>query len=109
MPDVYAKHLASVKAVQAYLGPKCPVFTWAGNTYQMLPGSVMQRKDLGVGGFKLSSDLRFLVCSDAFPNPPPQLKQMLTYLGINFRIDSIRTLPGGILQEFECNDPNQPA
>lgn len=109
MPDVYGKHLASVKAVQAYLGNTCPTITWNAAVYQVLPNSVVHRKDLGAGGFRLSSDLKFLVCSDAFPNPGPQLKQTIVYLGVDYRIDSIRTLPGGVLQEFECNDPNQPA
>ncbi|HEV2350806.1 MAG TPA: hypothetical protein VG028_13275 [Terriglobia bacterium] len=108
--DVYSKHAASLKALQAYHGAACPLFVWNGINIPILPGSAVRGKDLGMGGFKLRSDLKFTVnVSDlqSLAGGGPQLKQIITYLGDPYRIDSIEKFEGGLLQRFECNDPSQ--
>jgi len=79
--------------------------TWDGVAYPILPGSAVLGKDLGSGGFKLRSDLRFVVRKEVFPTPGPQLKQRLTYLGDEYRIDTIERMPGEVYLRFECNNP----
>ena len=110
--DIYLIHARSVAQVQNSLGSKCPVFTWpsdsdsADDVYRILPGSATRRKDLGSGGFRMTSDLRFIVLVEELPEPGPELQQTIAYRGDTYRIDSIETLPGGLMKRFECNDPD---
>ena len=87
-------------------GESC--FVWNKDSYPIVPGSAVRGKDLGAGGFKLRSDLKFTVRLEVLPEPGPQLKQTITYLGDRYRIDTIEKLPGE-LRWFECNDPDQGA
>jgi hypothetical protein len=83
------------------------VITWNKKDYPILPGSAVRGKDLGAGGFKLHSDLKFIVRISVFPTPGPQLKQQITYLGNAYRIDTMEQMPGGLFLRIECNDPTQ--
>ena len=67
---------------------------WNGKPYPILPGSAVRRKDLGAGGFKLRADLKIVIRRDIFPEPGPQLKQQITYLGDAYRIDTMGKMPG---------------
>lgn len=81
--------------------------TWNGKAYPILPGSAVRGKDLGAGGFKLRSDLKFIARPEVFAAPGPQLKQRVTYLGDEYRIDTMERMPGTVYVRFECNDPTQ--
>lgn len=83
------------------------VITWNSKDYPILPGSAVRGKDLGAGGFKLRADLKFIARRDVFPEPGPQLKQRITYLGDDYRIDTMEKMPGDKFLRFECNDPDQ--
>jgi len=96
-----------VKAL-AELEPDCgSVITWHGNDYPVMPGSAVRGKDLGAGGFKLRSDLKLIVRLAVFPDPGPQLKQTITYLGDAYRIDTMEKMPGDGFWRWELNDPTQ--
>lgn len=109
MTDIYGIHADGIGQVEAYLGDKCPTFIWNGNVIRILPGSAVRGKDLGEGGFRLRSDLKFVVRVSDLPVPGPALKQTIAYLGQNYRIDTMELFAGDTLQRFACNDPNQAA
>lgn len=111
MPDPFAKHLAGIKAHQAYLGSACPSVGFNNASVPILPGSAKLRKNLEAGGFRLNSDFEFVATLDAWPQPggPPTLLQDVVYLNQAFRVDAIETLAGGTLLRFSCNNPNQAA
>lgn len=109
MPDPFAKHAAGIKAHQAYLGAACPSVGFNGANVPVLPGTAKLRKNLEAGGFRLTSDFEFVATLDAWPDGPPTLLQDVVYLGQSYRVDAVETLPGGILQRFSCNNPNQAA
>jgi hypothetical protein len=100
---------AGFAEAMAELEDNAGVVTWNGADYPVWPGSAVRGKDLGAGGFKLRADLRFVVRAGVFPDPGPQLKQKVTYLGEEYRIDTIEKVPGETFVRFECNDPNQGA
>ena len=81
--------------------------TWQDNDYPVWTTSAVRGKDLGSGGFKLRADLTFVARAGVFPDPGPQLKQKLTYLGDQYRIDTIERIPGETFFRFQCNDLNQ--
>lgn len=81
--------------------------TWQGAAYPVVPTSAVRGKDLGAGGFKLRSDFSFVARPESFTEGLPQLKQRISYLGDEYRIDSIEKTPGEAFLRFECNDPNQ--
>lgn len=85
------------------------VITWSGVDYPVWPTSAVRGKDLGAGGFKLRADLTFVARSGVFPDPGPQLKDKVTYLEEEYRIDSMEKIPGEPFVRFVCNDPNQGA
>ena len=83
------------------------VITWNGNDYPVFPTSAVRGKDLGAGGFKLRADLTFIARSGVFPDPGPQLKDRITYLGEDYRIDTMERIQGEAYTRYVCNDPNQ--
>ncbi len=107
MPDIFQRHADGVAAVQEYLGPSCPVFTWAGTDYRLSPSSAVRGNNMGLGGNELIADLSFVVLAAQLPNPGPKVDQTITYLGNSYRIRDIDTLPGGQLLRFKCDDANQ--
>lgn len=83
------------------------VMTWNGEDYPVVPTSAVRGKDLGAGGFKLRSDVSLIVRNAMLPDPGPQPKQKITYLGDEYRIDTLEKTPGEPFIRLECNDPNQ--
>ena len=83
------------------------VITWNGSDYPITPSSAVRGKDLGEGGFRLRSDMSFVVRPGVFPDPGPQLKQRVTYQGDEYRIDTIEKIPGMAFWRYECNDPTR--
>ena len=104
MTDIYQLHAEGIKQVQDYLGDACLTFAWAGGTWQMLPDSMRRRKDLGMGGYTLDADLVFTSLLAQFNGTVPALKNVITYAGARYRIDSIVSSPGAYQSEFHCND-----
>lgn len=89
---------------QAALGDNCPTCVWNGNTIRIIPGTVVSRKDLTVGGFSTDDDLKFSVnVSDLPQNGQPTLRQTITYLNADYRLDAIITMPGGMMLEYQLN------
>jgi hypothetical protein len=101
LSDFIAPGLEDLEAVTG------SVVTWNGADYPITPTSAVRGKDLGAGGFKLRADFSFVVRPGVFPGPGPQLKQKVTYLGDEYRIDTIEKIPGQAYLRFECNDPTQ--
>lgn len=87
-------------------GEACPVFIWQGKPYRIQPGSAVRGKDLGAGGFRLRSDLKFATLVSELPDPAPALKQTIVYLGDEYRIDTMEKFAGDLMVRFECNDPD---
>lgn len=121
--DPYSRHLSSFKSHQAWLsGGKAPALVngqpttpatcivFGGQAYPIVAGSVEVKKKLGAGGFSMDADLVFTMSNDVFgDSAAPTQKQLIVYLNKAYRIDSIRTLAGGVLQRYECNDPDTDA
>jgi hypothetical protein len=56
----------------------------------------------------MEADLRFCVNISQFQDASqPMLKHSISYLNAAYRIEAIRTMPGGLMLEIEANDPNQ--
>jgi len=85
------------------------VITWQGADYPVTVTSAVRGKDLGAGGFKLRSDFTFVARRSVFPDRGPQAKQRITYLGEEYRIDTVEKTPGDVFLRYECNDPNAAA
>jgi hypothetical protein len=107
--NYYEVHAQGLKAEMDLLGNKCPIVTWNQKEIRILPGSAIKGKKLGEGGFRLSNDFRFVTLVSELPDPEPQLKQLITYNGDIFRIDTREKFAGGLQVRFECNDPNSGA
>ncbi len=80
------------------------VITWDEEDYTAFVGSAISRKSLEAGGFQLEADFRFLIRRELLPEPGPQVKQRVTYLGRDYRIDSIEEVPGRAFVRFKCMD-----
>lgn len=91
----------------AELEDNAGLVTWQGADYTVWPTSAVLGKDLGAGGFKLRADLTFVARKGVFPDPGPQEKQKVTYLGRDYRIDSLEKIQGETYMRFICNDPGQ--
>lgn len=75
----------------------------------MVPGSLSKSKDLGSGGFRMHSDMKFQVLLSDLPSPGPKLKQTISYLSHEYRIDVHNVLPGNLMASFEVNDADAAA
>lgn len=116
--NVYEVHAASLAALQTEYDQgdtvKCPVFLWREQNWKSLPGGARRRKDLGVGGFSLDSDLS-IVCLVAQFGVSAQaqrdlmLNTQLTYLGQLYQIQTITIAAGGLQLQIECNDAQEGA
>lgn len=95
--EVMARH-------QSHLGDACPSFTWDGRPYNIIPGTAVRRQDLDRGGYALSSDLQLHVLASAFSDSPPSLKEIISYLGNDYRLDEIQPLPGNLVWKLVLND-----
>lgn len=111
--DIFGEHAAKVGEVMSYLGDNCPTFTWTTPTkvftIKILPGSLRRSKNLEAGGFLKLADLTFVVRTADLPDPGPGLKQTITYLGDEFRVEGITKLAGDTLRRFEVVDIDQAA
>ena len=99
MPNVYAKHAASVRSVMDYFGPSCPTITWAGNDIRCLPRDSANYKKLDPGGFRLEADISLVCMASDFGGINPKPNQLFTLGtdGTTYRVESFRVLTGGTL------------
>lgn len=104
--NAYEYHADGIRQVQDYLGDACPAFFFRGARVQILPGTLLNRKGVTLGGFQLQSDLAFTVLAEDLP-ADLVLKDIITYLDQPFRVDSIGRAAGDTLARFECNNPTQ--
>jgi len=111
----YAKHAASMAAMEARLADELPVIAWNGQNYPLIPGTAQRRQDLVAGGFDLNADLKWnaLVSSfgamDATALKAAMLQTQIAYLGDNYKVMAIGILPGGLIISAECNSLTQGA
>ena len=105
----YATHAGGFASLKARLGADCPTFIWNNITIPMVPGSLTKSKDLGPGGFRVRSDMSFQVLMSDLPVPGPKLKQTISYLSHEYRIDAHNVLPGNLMTSFEVNDADAAA
>jgi hypothetical protein len=104
--NAYQTHADGIQQVQDYLGDACPVFAWGGQAIRILPGSVKRGKDLELGGFGPYANLEFVVLMKDLP-ADLGLKQIITYLGGNYRVETIEGFAGQSLARFACVDASQ--
>lgn len=107
MPNVFERHAQGVEAVQNYHGDNCPTFTWAGETYKLLPGSAIRRSKMGTGGFQLDCDLQFCALAAQFGENVPSDGAVIQYADTEWRIAEVHHFPGGQLLRFTCNHRHQ--
>jgi hypothetical protein len=114
----YAVHARSLAAAKARLGDDCPVVTWGGRDYPVIPGSAARRQDLAAGGFQLNADFHFeALVSDWLTNAIPDVKQLkgrllqtpVGYLGSDYKPISVTIRPGGLQMLVDCNSTGQNA
>jgi hypothetical protein len=123
--NYYATHARGLGAVQARLAGDCPVVTWAGKEWLVVPGSAVRRKDLddGGGGFQLNADFRFEALVGQFltaPGATPEvldatgleqamLQTEIGYLGESYKAVAMHVGPGALVVRVDCNSLGQGA
>ena len=111
--DPFSKHAQGIAAFQAYLGAACPVITWGvagqAQTIKVLPGSVVRRKDLGPGGFKLEADLQFTALAADVQDAGPTLKSLIQYDGETYEVQAIHKLSGDTVWRYQCDAADEGA
>lgn len=105
----FEKNADSLNRTQIRLADKCPVFTWGGQVWKMIPGTVTQGKDLSPGGYVLDFALSFEVLVAQFGETLPETKQAVTYLGEGYRIETIGKRPGNLQWIINCQSDVQGA
>lgn len=100
----------------ASLGDDCPVFTWNGAEWQIIPNLSTLQKRLDYGGFGLDFDSRFcclvapflsLVTPNATALKDLMLETPLTYLGDEYQIKSVVIYPSTGIIAITANALNQ--
>ena len=117
--DYYARHAGSLAALQGRLDDSCPVFSWQGKDWKIVPGSALRRADLGGGGFSLNADLRFSALVQQFIDDGGYedvndfqtafQQEVIGYLGAGYKVDSVSIMPGGLQVLVNCNSSSQNA
>lgn len=107
----FAIHAAGLNSLIAEQGSDCPVFTWNGADYQILPGGALSRKSNSPGGFSLDSDLQLTVLTAAFGDAEAaraeMLETILLYAGHRYKIRDISIAQGGKQMRLHCDDAAQ--
>lgn len=93
--SAFSEHADGLAEVAAELGSDCPVFTWDGDDYRCLPGGARFKRDNGVGGFEISSDLQLTCLTAPFGETLPDAGEPLVYLGRDYTIASVTVSPAG--------------
>ena len=104
--NAFENHADGIRQVQDYLGDACPSFTWKDQVIRMLPSGAKKRKGVTLGGFQLESDLSFTILRADLPDQLG-LKDVITYLEEDYRVDAITRFAGDTLARFDCNNPTQ--
>lgn len=106
-------HADGIQQIMDEAGAACPQILWAGNLYNLLPGSARLRKDLKEGGFDADFDFACTALLAQFPYANTDLlyramcKTSLQYMGEIFRVESVWLLAGGFQVQINCNAANQ--
>lgn len=102
--NAFELHAAAFAVMQQLTG-NCPVFTWDGIDWLMIPNGAMLKKNLTVGGFSLDNDLKFFCLVDQFVNAgystadevkDAMLETPMQYLADNYAIKSVTIMTGGL-------------
>ena len=106
----YTDHAAGLGDLQAELGDNCPVFTWNGANYRILPASVRYGKPMDIGGFKTEADLAFVVLTNAFPGyasaeavKDALLQKQIAYRGKTYNVTNVIIPPTGQQMRVEAD------
>jgi len=111
----YAANARALGWLQGRLGSACPVVTWAGVDYEIIPDSAARRQDLVAGGCDLNADLQFEVLISTFGYTDPQafkgalLQRAIQYLGDDYKVQAVNIRPGGLQALIEANSLTQNA
>jgi len=110
----YFYHAKAMQALQSSLGAGCPVVSWNGGTYSIVPSSAIRRKDLASGGFQLNADLRFNALVSVFGSAYSAttlknalLQTKIVYLDDSYKVTGVTTSPGGYQVTVDCDSLNQ--
>lgn len=114
--NVFELHACAMATAQNLTGA-CPVFTWNGDDWQMMPNTSTLKKDLDIGGYSLDSDLSFHCLlaqfvedfTDVETLKQSMLETAMVYLGHNYKIVSVGILAGGLILKISANDLAQSA
>ncbi len=83
---------------------------WNGMTLVCVPAKSIDLATLGLGGTALSSDARFFISTDRFPDTRrPQSKQLLFSGSTRYWIDTVNTSADGAYVQLDCNLPESKA
>ena len=77
-------------------------FTWNGADYVCVEGVSTEDRILGAGGMELLDELILFVRRDQLPDPGPQSKQKLTFLGEDYWIGLVQAAAGGAFLRLSC-------
>ena len=115
----FATHARAMQQVQDRLAGDCPVISWNGDDYKLIPGSASRRADLAPGGFQLNADFQcdalvatFIdgdTVTDAESLKDALLQRRIAYQGDFYKVDSVRILPGALQVRIECSSLGQNA
>jgi hypothetical protein len=110
--NAFEIHAAAMGVAEKLTGA-CPVFTWAGKNWQIIPTGAMLKKPLGIGGFGLDSDIRLFALVNQFAQSGYATAQAvkdamlpetpMQYLGDNYKIESVDILPGALIIVIGAN------
>lgn len=116
MPDVFARHNASLASLETYMSGGRPTVIWNALTLPCLSGSEVDGKSLGDGGYKITADVRIHLRTELFAGiSRPKVKQTISYIPragaatVTLRIDEITNATGDSQIILGCNSPNQSA
>lgn len=124
--NAYQSHAAATAAYIQSTGAASPSFTWIGvGDFPIIPGSALRKEELDAGGFKPVADLRFEILLQPFigqavrsPEPINILtaedlqkalqQNPITYLGAQYKVDSVEIRPGALQLAINANASGLP-
>lgn len=83
-------------------------FSWNGNDYPCVTGSLRRSRSLTDGGFSLDADLVVYVRADLFAaDARPKSKEKLTFNSRSYRIEDVIVPATEPFLKLVCNDANR--
>lgn len=100
MGTLYDEMIADLQIIEGDMLNQ--VFTWKGADYICIPNTANEHRDLGQGGFSITSDLVLSVRADQFTTTYPTEQETIIYLGKTYRIEKVGTIAMGAYIRIHC-------